>query len=79
MATNEIKVNLDLMNALIKLREASVVFNEQTKNISQENGRDYEDESENFNIGIYKCMDAIGKMIGESAVCGVYSLIPDRT
>lgn len=61
MATNEIKVNLDLMSALIKLREASVVFNEQTKNISQESGRDYEDESETFNTGIYKCMDAIGK------------------
>lgn len=74
MATNEIKVNLDLMSALIKLREASVVFNEQT----QESGRDYDDESETFNTGIYKCMDAIGKMIGESAVYGVYSLIPDR-
>lgn len=78
MATNEIKVNLDLMSALIKLREASVVFNEQTKNISQESGRDYDDESETFNTGIYQCMDAIGKMIGESAVYGVYSLIPDR-
>ena len=27
MATNEIKVNLDLMNALIKLREAEVELN----------------------------------------------------
>lgn len=40
MATNEIKVNLDLMNALIKLREASVVFDEQTTIIAKESGRE---------------------------------------
>ena len=62
MEANEIKVNLELMNALIKLREASVVF----------------DEQNTFNHGIYECMDAISKMIGESVVNGVYSLIPDR-
>ena len=39
MATNEIKVNLDLMNALIKLREASVAFDEQTTIIAKESGR----------------------------------------
>ncbi len=78
MAANEIKVNLDLMNALIKLREASVVFDEQTDIISQESGREYIEESNTFNEGIYKYMDAISKMIGESAVNGVYSLIPNR-
>ena len=78
MAANEIKVNLDLMNALIKLREASVVFDEQTDIISQESGREYIEESNTVNEGIYKCMDAISKMIGESAVNGVYSLIPNR-
>lgn len=78
METNEIKVNLDLMNALIKLREASVVFDEQTALIAKESERSYVDESNLFSEGIYKCMDAISKMIGESAVNGVYSLIPDR-
>ena len=78
MAANEIKVNLDLMNALIKLREASVVFDEQTTIIAKESGREYIEESNTFNEGIYKCMDAISKMIGESAVNGVYSLIPNR-
>lgn len=78
MTTNEIKVNLDLMNALIKLREASVVFDEQTAIISKESGRDYIEEGNSFNQGIYECMDAISKRIGESAVNGVYSLIPDR-
>ena len=79
MATNEIKVNLDLMNALIKLREASVAFDEQTTIIAKERGREYIEEGNTFNHGIYECMDAISKMIGESAVNGVYSLIPDRT
>lgn len=78
MATNEIKVNLDLMNALIKLREASVVFDEQTTIIAKESGKEYIEESNTFNHGIYECMDAISKMIGESAINGVYSLIPDR-
>ena len=78
MAANEIKVNLELMNALIKLREASVVFDEQTALISKESGREYMDEQDTFNHGIYECMDAISKMIGESVVNGVYSLIPDR-
>lgn len=45
MATNEIKVNLDLMNALIKLREASVVFDEQTTIIAKESGKEYIEES----------------------------------
>lgn len=79
MATNEIKVNLDLINALIKLREASVAFDEQTTIIAKESGREYIEEGNTFNHGIYECMDAISKMIGESAVNGVYSLIPDRT
>ena len=35
MATNEIKVNLDLMGALIKLREASVIFDQQAAIISE--------------------------------------------
>lgn len=29
MEAKEIKVNLDLMNALIKMREASIIFKEQ--------------------------------------------------
>lgn len=78
MATNEIKVNLDLMGALIKLREASVVFDEQTALIAKESDRCYLNEQNSFNHGIYECMDAISKMIGESVVNGVYSLIPDR-
>lgn len=78
MATNEIKVNLDLMGALIKLREASVVFDEQTALIAKESDRSYIDEQNSFSHGIYECMDAISKMIGESVVNGVYSLIPDR-
>lgn len=78
MAANEIKVNLELMNALIKLREASVVFDEQATLISKESGREYLDEQNLFSHGIYECMDAISKMIGESVVNGVYSLIPDR-
>lgn len=65
MTSNEIKVNLDLMNALIKLREASVVFDEQTAIIAKESGRDYIEEGNTFNHGIYECMDAISKMIGE--------------
>lgn len=78
MAANEIKVNLDLMNALIKLREVSVIFDEQIITIANESGRDYIEEGNTFNHGIYECMDAISKMIGESAVNGVYSLIPDK-
>ena len=78
MATNEIKVNLDLMNALTKLREENVVFDEHTTIIAKESGREYIEEGNTFNHGIYECMDAISKMIGESAVNGVYSLIPDR-
>ena len=79
MATNEIKVNLDILYALIKLIEESVAFYEQTTIIAKESGREYIEEGNTFNHGIYECMDAISKMIGESAVNGVYSLIPDRT
>lgn len=76
---SEIKVNLDLMNALIKLREASVIFDEQTALIAKESGREYMDEQNSFGHGIYECMDAIGKMIGENVVNGVYGLIPDTS
>lgn len=78
MATNEIKVNLDLMNALIKLREAEVMFNSQIKLISERSGVEYEDETESFSYGIYKCMDAITTMIGESVVNEVYDVIPNK-
>ena len=78
MATNEIKVNLDLMSALIKLREASVIFGEQVTLISEESDREYIEEKNTFAHGIYECMDSISKMIGESAVNGVYCLIPDK-
>lgn len=78
MAANEIKVNLDLMNALIKLREVSVIFDEQTKRVTEESGIDYSEEDNAFHHGMCECMSSIGKMIGESIVNGVYSLIPDK-
>lgn len=78
MVTNEIKVNLDLMSALIKLREASVIFGEQVALISEESDREYIEEKNIFAHGIYECMDSISKMIGESVVNGVYCLIPDK-
>lgn len=78
MATNEIKVNLDLMNALIKIREASILFDEQVVAISEESGLDYIEEGNTFNHGVHECINAISKMIGESVVNGVYTMIPDK-
>ena len=71
MEAKEIKVNLDLMNALIKMREASIIFEEQLNVIGEQAGIDYIEEREEFS-------DGIGKMIGESVVNGVCCSIPGK-
>ncbi|MFR8358762.1 MAG: hypothetical protein ACLVEJ_26060 [Parabacteroides sp.] len=48
MEAKEIKVNLDLMNALIKMREASIIFEEQLNVIGEQAGIDYIEEREEF-------------------------------
>lgn len=78
MEAKEIKVNLDLMNALIKMREASIIFEEQLNVIGEQAGIDYIEEREEFSDGLIHCMNAIGKMIGESVVNGVCCSIPDK-
>lgn len=78
MKANEIKVNLDLMSALIKMREASIIFEEQVNVIGEQAGMDYIEEKESFSDGLNLCMNAIGKMIGESVVNGVCCSIPGK-
>lgn len=75
---SNVNINLELMNAMIKLREISIVFDKQTAVIAKESDLDYIDEINKFNTGVFYCMDAIGKMLGESAVNSVYRLIPDK-
>ena len=78
MEAKEIKVNLDLMNALIKMREASIIFEEQLNVIGEQAGIDYIEEREEVSDGLTHCMNAIGKMIGESVVNGVCCSIPGK-
>ena len=76
MATNEIKVNLDLMDALVKLKEAVVIFDEQTELISEENGKDYTNEKDEFYSGIFHSMKSVKVMLGESAMNAVCKSMP---
>ena len=78
MKVEDLKTSLDLINTLIKLREISVLFNEQVEAFSDKSGIKCISEVSKFNAGIFECMDSIGTMIGESAVNGVCSLIPDK-
>ena len=71
----DLKINKELIVALVKLREVSIVFDKQSAAIAKESDRDYTNEGNTFNHGIYECMDAISKMIGEAAVNGVYGMI----
>ena len=49
------------------------------KKIANDSGRTYLQETDNFDSGICACMEAVGVMIGESVVNGVYDLIPDTS
>ena len=78
MESKEIKMNLGLVDALIKLREASVIFDEQAAIISEKNEMDYINEKQDFNANMFRCMHAVQIMIGESVKSAVYDLIPDK-
>lgn len=78
ISNSNVTINLELLNAMIKLREISIVFDEQTALIAKESDLDYINEINKFNTGVFYCMDAIGKMLGESAVNSIYRLIPDN-
>ena len=74
MRTNDVKINADLVIALIKLKEASVLFEKQTQIIDETTGIDHIEERGSFADGLLSCMDAVGKMIGESAINEVHNL-----
>ena len=74
MRTNDVKINADLVIALIKLKEASVLFEKQTQIIDETTGIDHIEERVSFADGLLSCMDAVGKMIGESAINEVHNL-----
>lgn len=79
MATDEVKevkMDLSLMDALVKLKEAVVIFDEQTELISEENGKDYTDEKNDFYRGIFFSMKSVKAMLGESAMNAVCKSMP---
>lgn len=76
MKSKEFKMNLALMDALTKLAEVIVIFNEQTDLISEENGKDYTVEKDDFNRGMFICKRAVKGMLGESAMNAVCKSVP---
>jgi hypothetical protein len=76
MKVEDLKTSLGLMNTLIKLREISVIFNEQVEVIIDKNSVDYKCELGEFNNGIFRCISTIGKMIGDNVTNELYDLMP---
>lgn len=76
METNKVEIDLGLIDALVKLKEAVVIFDAHTDIISEENGKDYTDEKNDFYRGIFFSMKSIKAMLGESAMNAVCKSMP---
>lgn len=74
MRTNDVRLMQTSLLQLIKLKEASVLFEKQTQIIDETTGIDHIEERGSFADGLLSCMDAVGKMIGESAINEVHNL-----
>lgn len=78
MNAEDFKFNLDLMNALIKLREADLLFDKQYKIISEHSDLNLYDNWDLFFKGYLDCTNAIKNMFVESLENGIYDLIPGQ-
>lgn len=74
----KLKANLDLYGILLKLRECEVIFFDQIEKIRPSSPDLTEQIEDEFSEGLYHCMNSIKDLIGESAMCGVYDIIPIR-